>query len=123
MAVLPFMILTFIIAIPTGVEIFSWVATLWGGNIRYTTALLFALGFIATFTFGGVTGIFLAAVPADYQEHGTYFVVAHIHYVLFGGSILGLLSGAYYWYPKMTGRMLNEFWVTCTSGSRSSRST
>ncbi|HTX03129.1 MAG TPA: cytochrome c oxidase subunit I [Candidatus Acidoferrales bacterium] len=108
--VLPFMILTFIIAVPTGIKIFSWVATLWGGNIRYNTAMLFAIGFIATFTFGGITGIFLAAVPADYQEHGTYFVVAHIHYVLFGGSVLGLLSGAYYWYPKMTGRLLNEFW-------------
>jgi len=108
--VLPFMILTFIIAIPTGIKIFSWLATVWGGNIRLSSSMLFSLGFICTFTLGGITGIFLAAVPADYQEHGTYFVVAHIHYVLFGGSVFGLLSGIYYWFPKMTGRLMNEFW-------------
>ena len=114
---LPFMILTIIIAVPTGIKIFSWLATLWGGKIWFTTSMLFALGFILTFTFGGITGIFLAAVPVDLHEHGTYFVVGHLHYVLVGGSVMGALSGVYYWFPKMTGRFLNEklgkwnFWL------------
>ena len=115
---LPFMIITMVIAVPTGVKIFSWMATLWGGSIRWTTAMLFATGFLITFTCGGLTGFFLAAVPADYHEHGTYFVVAHFHYVLYGGSVLGIFAGLYYWWPKITGRMLNErwgrihFWIT-----------
>jgi cytochrome c oxidase subunit 1 len=115
---LPFMIITMVIAIPTGVKIFSWMATLWGGSIRWTTAMLFATGFLITFTCGGITGFFLAAIPADYHEHGTYFVVAHFHYVLYGGSIMALFAAAYYWFPKMSGRMLDErlgvwhFWLT-----------
>ncbi len=115
---LPFMILTMVIAIPTGIKIFSWMATLWGGSIRWTTAMLFATAFLITFTCGGLTGFFLAAVPADYHEHGTYFVVAHFHYVLYGGSIMALFGAVYYWFPKMSGRMLNEkmgvwhFWLT-----------
>jgi cytochrome c oxidase subunit I len=114
---LPFMILTMAVAIPTGVKIFSWVATLWGGKIRLTSPLLFVLGFLSTFTLGGITGVMLASVPADIHEHGTYFIVAHLHYVLFGGSIFGLFAGLYYWWPKMTGRMLDErlgkvhFWL------------
>ena len=114
---LPFMILTFTIAVPTGVKIFSWMATLWGGKIHYTTALLFAVGFLALFTFGGVTGIFLAAVPFDLHAHGTYFIVGHFHYVLVGGSLMGIFAGMYYWFPKFSGRMLNEtigkwhFWL------------
>jgi cytochrome c oxidase subunit 1 len=115
---LPFMIITMVIAVPTGIKIFSWMATLWGGSIHWTTPMLFATGFLITFTCGGLTGFFLAAVPLDYHEHGTYFVVAHLHYVLYGGSVMGLFAGIYYWWPKMTGRMYNEvlgywhFWLT-----------
>ena len=118
---LPFMIMTMIVGIPTGVKIFSWVATLWGSNLRLTTPILFTLGFLSTFTFGGITGIMLASVPADVHEHATYFVVAHLHYVLFGGSVFGIFAGLYYWWPKMTGRILDEtlgkihFWLMFVS--------
>ncbi len=114
---LPFMILTMVIAIPTGVKIFSWLATLWSGKIHFTTSMMFSIGFLATFTLGGITGVFLAAVPFDLHAHGTYFIVGHIHYVLVGGSVMGVLSGIFYWYPKMTGRLMNErlgkwtFWL------------
>jgi len=112
-----FMFATMIIAVPTGIKVFSWVATLFEGKLRLESPLLFALGFVSTFTIGGITGIFLAAVPVDLQEHGTYFLVAHLHYVLFGGSVFAIFSGLYMWWPKMTGRMLNEklsklhFWL------------
>jgi cytochrome c oxidase subunit 1 len=108
---------TMLIAIPTGVKIFNWLATLWGGRIRGTTALHFAVGLIATFTIGGLSGVMHSSPPVDLQQTDSYFVVAHLHYVLIGGSLFGLLAGAYYWWPKMTGRLLDErlgrlnFWV------------
>lgn len=106
-----------LIAIPTGVKIFNWIGTLYGGSLQLKAAMYFALGFIAMFVIGGISGITLASPPVDLQQTDTYYVVAHFHYVLFGGSILGLFAGAFYWFPKMTGRMLNErlgkiqFWI------------
>ncbi|MCC5875791.1 MAG: cytochrome c oxidase subunit I [Candidatus Sumerlaeia bacterium] len=112
-----FSFMTMVIAVPTGVKIFSWLATIWGGSIRFTVAMMYALGFIALFTIGGVSGVFLANVPIDIQVHDTYFVVAHFHYVMVGGSIMTILAGFYYWFPKMSGRYLSErlgkvsFWL------------
>ncbi|PSN16682.1 cytochrome c oxidase subunit I [filamentous cyanobacterium CCT1] len=103
-----FTISTLIVAVPTGVKIFSWVATLWGGKIRYTTAMLFAVGLLSMFVFGGLSGVTLGAAPFDIHVHDTYYVVGHFHYVLFGGSVFGIYSGIYHWFPKITGRMLNE---------------
>jgi cytochrome c oxidase subunit I len=108
---------TMLIAVPTGVKIFNWIATLWGGDIRGTTALHFAVGFIAMFIIGGLSGVTHASPPADLQQTDSYYVVAHIHYVFFGGTIFGLFAGIYYWWPKMTGRLLSEtlgrwhFWL------------
>jgi cytochrome c oxidase subunit 1 len=93
---------------PTGVKIFNWIATMWGGRLELKTAMLFAIGFIAMFIMGGLSGFMHASPPADLQQIDTYFVVAHIHYVLFGGSMLGIFAGIYYWFPKMTGRFLGE---------------
>ncbi|WP_415640045.1 cytochrome c oxidase subunit I [Paenibacillus sediminis] len=103
-----FSISTMLIAVPTGIKIFNWLFTMWGGQIRFTTANLFASAFVPTFVMGGVTGVMLASAPADYQFHDTYFVVAHFHYVIVGGLVLGLFSGLFYWWPKMFGRLLNE---------------
>jgi cytochrome c oxidase subunit 1 len=105
-----FMITTMIIAVPTGIKIFSWLATIWGGKLRLVSAMLFGMGFISTFVLGGITGIMVASVPFDIHVHDTYFIVAHLHYVLFGGSVFGIYGAFYHWFPKMTGRMLNEFW-------------
>ncbi len=99
---------TILIAVPTGVKIFNWLATLYGGSISFKTPLYFAVGFIAMFTIGGLTGVTHSIVPSDYQQQDTYYIVAHFHQVLFGGAIFGLFAGAYYWFPKFTGRMLNE---------------
>ena len=101
-----FMITSLAVAVPTGVKIFNWLATTYKGNISFDTPMLFALGFIAVFTIGGLTGIFLAAFPVDWQVTDTYFVVAHMHYVLFGGAIFGIFGGLHYWWPKMFGRLL-----------------
>ncbi|MFA9270174.1 MAG: cbb3-type cytochrome c oxidase subunit I, partial [Baekduiaceae bacterium] len=97
-----FMLSSFLIAVPTGVKMFNWIATLWRGTIEFTTAMLFAIGFLFTFLIGGITGIFLAIFPVDWQLTDTYFVVAHLHYVLVGGAVLSIFSGIYYWFPKMT---------------------
>ena len=112
-----FMLGSMVIAVPTGVKIFSWIFTLWGGSIDFKTPLLFAAGFIVTFTIGGISGIFASLVPIDTQIHDTYYIVAHLHYVLFGGSIIGIFAGIYFWFPKVTGRMLDDtlgkmqFWL------------
>ncbi len=113
-----FAINTMLIAVPTGVKIFNWIATMWGGSLNLKTAMLFAIGFIAMFIIGGLSGVMHSSPPADLQQTDTYFIVAHFHYVLFGGAIMGLTAGAYYWFPKITGRFLSEklgkwhFWLT-----------
>jgi cytochrome c oxidase subunit 1 len=115
---IPMAITTAIIAVPTGIKIFSWLATLWRGVLHLDTAMLFALGFLTTFTLGGISGVMLAMIPFDIHVSASYFIVAHIHYVLFGGSLMTIFAGVYYWFPKMTGRMYDErlgkwhFWST-----------
>ncbi|MGZ9585498.1 cytochrome c oxidase subunit I [Paenibacillus marinisediminis] len=112
-----FSIATMLIAVPTGIKIFNWLFTMWGGSIRFTAANMYAVSFIPTFVMGGVTGVMLASAPADFQFHDTYFVVAHFHYVIVGGLVLGLFAGLHFWWPKMFGRMLSEglgkvtFWM------------
>ncbi|HEY8638338.1 MAG TPA: cytochrome c oxidase subunit I [Solirubrobacteraceae bacterium] len=103
-----FMISSFLIAVPTGVKIFNWIATLWRGSIEFKTPLIFCIGFISQFVIGGITGVFLAIFPVDWQLTDTYFVVAHLHYVLVGGAVFTIFAGIYYWFPKITGRMLSE---------------
>ena len=108
---------SFLIGVPTGVKIFSWLGTMWKGKLRFDTPMLFAVGFVAMFLIGGLDGIHLAVVPVDWQLTDTYYVVSHLHYVLFGGAIFGIVSGVYYWFPKITGRRLQEglgkwhFWL------------
>jgi cytochrome c oxidase subunit 1 len=114
----PMMITTLLIAVPTGIKVFSWLATTWEGRIHFTTPMMFALGFVSMFVIGGLSGIFLGSLPIDIATSDTYFVVAHIHYVLLGGSLFTIFAGIYYWFPKMTGRMYDErlgklhFWMT-----------
>lgn len=105
-----FMTSTMLIALPSAVKVFNWLGTLWGGRIQWTSAMLCALAFVSMFLIGGLSGIFMAATPVDIYIHDTYYIVAHIHYVLFGGSLFGFFAGLYYWYPKMFGRKMNEFW-------------
>jgi cytochrome c oxidase subunit 1 len=112
-----FLVSSFSVAIPTSIKLFNWLATLWRGHLDLRTPLLFCLGFIGLFTIGGLSGIMLAAYPIDYQAQDSYFLVAHLHYVLFGGSVFGIFAGTYYWFPKVTGRMYDErlakahFWL------------
>ncbi len=114
----PMMVTTLLIAVPTGIKVFSWLATLWEGRIHFSAPMLWALGFVSMFVIGGLSGIMLGAVPIDIHVSDTYFIVAHIHYVLLGGSLFTIFAGIYYWFPKMTGRMYNErlaklhFWLT-----------
>lgn len=118
---IPFMITSMIIAVPTGIKVFSWLATIWGGKIRFTSAMLFALGFLSMFVIGGISGVMLGAIPFDIYVHDTYFVVSHLHFVLYGGTVLAIYAGIYHWWPKITGRMLDErlgkihFWITYPS--------
>ncbi|MEE9221264.1 MAG: cbb3-type cytochrome c oxidase subunit I [candidate division NC10 bacterium] len=113
-----FMISTMVIAVPSAIKTFNWLGTMWGGSMRFTTAMLNTLAFVSMFVIGGLSGIFMANTPVDIFIHDTYFIVAHIHYVVFGGSVFGIFAGIYYWFPKMFGRMMNEtlgkihFWLT-----------
>ncbi|HEY8088409.1 MAG TPA: cbb3-type cytochrome c oxidase subunit I, partial [Polyangiaceae bacterium] len=112
-----FVMSSMLIAVPTGVKIFNWIATMWGGSIRFTTAMLFAVAFLIEFVVGGLSGVTFAVAPIDWQMTDSYYVVAHFHYVLFGGTAFGVLAGVYYWFPKMSGRLLSErlgrwnFWL------------
>src|ERR1700687_5651590 len=113
-----FMISTMVIAVPSAIKTFHWLGTLWGGNIRFTVPMLNALAFVSMFVIGGLSGIYMASTPVDIFIHDTYFIVAHIHYVVFGGSVFGIFAAIYYWFPKMFGRMMNttlghlHFWPT-----------
>jgi cytochrome c oxidase subunit I len=112
-----FSVMAFLIAVPTGIKFFNWIGTLWGGKLRFPTAMLFALGFLPIFLVGGITGVFLAAPPIDFHVHDTYYVVAHFHFVMLAALQFGLFAGLYFWFPKMFGRMLSErigkwhFWL------------
>jgi cytochrome c oxidase subunit 1 len=112
-----FAAMTFLVAVPTGIKIFTWLGTMVGGRIRFATPMLFSAAFIGLFTFGGLTGIMLAVVPFDWQLSDSYFVVGHFHFVLFGGTVFGIFAAIFYWFPKVTGRMLDErlgrwfFWL------------
>ncbi len=103
-----FSFLSFLIAVPTGVKFFNWIGTMWRGQITYETPMLFAVGFLVTFLLGGITGVMLASPPIDFHVHDTYFVVAHFHYVVFGTVVFAFFGGVYYWFPKFTGRMMND---------------
>jgi cytochrome c oxidase subunit 1 len=105
-----FSIMSFIIAVPTGIKVFNWLATMWRGSIWLTTAMLMVVGFLVVFVIGGITGVFLASAPIDFQVNDTYYVVAHFHYVMVGALLFGLFAGLYYWFPKMSGRLLSEPW-------------
>jgi cytochrome c oxidase subunit 1 len=113
-----FSIMSFLIAVPTGIKFFNWIGTMWRGQLRFSTPMLWCLGFMGNFLLGGVTGVMIASPPFDYHAQDTYFIVAHMHYVLGGGSLFAIFAGLYYWFPKMTGRLLSErlgkavFWLT-----------
>src|SRR5437762_3237553 len=116
-----FMLSTMVIAVPSAIKVFNWLGTLWHGSIHFTTPMLHAMSFVSMFIIGGLSGIFMASTPVDIFIHDTYFIVGHIHYVLFGGSIFSIFGAIYFWYPKMFGRMMNEtlgkihFWIAFLS--------
>ncbi|GAE75617.1 cytochrome c oxidase polypeptide I [Cutibacterium acnes JCM 18918] len=118
-----FSFMTFTIAVPTGVKFFNWIGTMWGGSLSFDTPMLFAIGFLTTFLFGGLTGVMLASPPMDFNVSDTYFVVAHFHYVLFGTVVFAMFAGFYYWWPKITGTCLTRPGARSTSGLCSSVST
>src|SRR5947209_4717867 len=105
-----FMLATMMIALPSAIKVFNWLGTIWNGNVQYTASMLFALSFVAMFIIGGLSGIFMAATPVDVFIHDGYFIVAHLHYVLFTSSLFGIFGAIYFWYPKMFGRQMNETW-------------
>ena len=116
-----FMFATMLISVPTGVKVFNWVTTMWRGSISFESPMLWAVAFVILFTIGGFSGLMLAIVPADFQYHDTYFVVAHFHYVLVTGAVYALMAGTYFWLPKWTGHMYDEglgklhFWLSTIS--------
>jgi cytochrome c oxidase subunit 1 len=103
-----FSMMSFLIAVPTGIKVFNWIGTMWRGSITFSTAMLMALGFILVFVTGGITGVMLASPPIDFAVNDTYFLVAHFHYIMVGGLLFGMFAGFYFWFPKFTGRLLSE---------------
>jgi cytochrome c oxidase subunit 1 len=113
---LVFSFLSMLVAVPSAIKVFNWTATLYKGSVLLATPMLYALGFIGLFTLGGLTGLFLATLAVDVHVHDTYFIVAHFHYIMVGGSVMGYLGGIHYWWPKMTGRMYPEWWGRLSAG-------
>jgi cytochrome c oxidase subunit I len=109
-AALVFSVLSFLVAVPSAIKVFNWTATLYKGSISFATPMLFALGFVALFTIGGLTGLFLACLGMDLHVHDTYFVIAHFHFIMVGGMVMAYMGGLHYWWPKMTGRMYSQWW-------------
>jgi cytochrome c oxidase subunit 1 len=105
-----FSMLSYMVAVPSAIKVFNWTATIYKGSVSWDTPLLYALGFIGLFTMGGMTGLFLAALGMDVHVHDTYFIIAHFHYIMVGGTVMAYLGGIHYWWPKITGRMYPEFW-------------
>lgn len=115
-AAMVFSLLTFSVAIPSGIKVFSWLATMYGGSVSFGTPMIYAFGFLGLFTVGGMTGLFLSTLGTDIHLHDTYFIVAHFHYIMVGGAIMGYMAGIHYWWPKMTGRLYSEFWGKLSAG-------
>ena len=114
-AALIFSSLSFLVAVPSAIKVFNWTATLYKGSITFEAPMLFALGFVALFTFGGMAGLFLATLGLDMHVHDTYFVVAHFHFIMVGGMVMGYMAGLHYWWPKITGRMYSDWWSRLTA--------
>src|SRR5205814_716608 len=112
-----FSLLSYSVAVPSAIKVFNWTATMYKGSISYSTPLLYAMGFIGLFTMGGMTGLYLAALGIDVHVHDTYFVIAHFHYIMVGGAVMGYLAGIHYWWPKISGRMYPEAWGKIAAGT------